>query len=177
MIVFPEYGKGESVQFDFLSPLQTALRLVETTHGLNLDDTRRAEEIVSLSSSLPAIRVRYSDFIEIDGILDRIMKFTLSEKLLVKDFARLFGSVGRESSPMRYRFPTIIEEGNKRFTIGMATYDDYDGVYFSIQSIRLHHPEILEDCELLIIDNHPDGPCGQPLKDLEKSIPSLRYVP
>jgi hypothetical protein len=25
-------------------------------------------------------------------------------------------------------------------SIGMATYDDYDGVYFSVQAIRLYHP-------------------------------------
>jgi glycosyltransferase involved in cell wall biosynthesis len=62
-------------------------------------------------------------------------------------------------------------------TIGMATYDDYDGVYFTLQSIRLYHPEILDDAEFLVVDNHPDGPCAQVLKALENSIPNYRYVP
>lgn len=65
----------------------------------------------------------------------------------------------------------------KKLCIGMATYDDYDGVYFSIQAIRLYHPEILDQIEFLVIDNHPDGPCAQALKQLEHWVPAYRYVP
>jgi hypothetical protein len=36
-------------------------------------------------------------------------------------------------------------------TIGMATYDDYDGVYFTLQALRLYHD--LDDTELLVVDN------------------------
>jgi glycosyltransferase involved in cell wall biosynthesis len=39
-------------------------------------------------------------------------------------------------------------------TIGMATYNDFDGVYFTLQSLRLFHD--LEDTELLVIDNYGD---------------------
>lgn len=38
-----------------------------------------------------------------------------------------------------------------KLTIGMATYNDMDGVYFTVQSLRAHHS--LSDCEILIIDN------------------------
>jgi hypothetical protein len=62
-------------------------------------------------------------------------------------------------------------------TIGMATYDDYDGVYFSVQALRLFHPEIVADTTFLVVDNHPDGPCSAPLKRLENNIPNYRYVP
>lgn len=62
-------------------------------------------------------------------------------------------------------------------TIGMATFDDYDGVYFSIQAIRLFHPEILNRIEFVVIDNNPDGVCGHPLKQLGLSIPNYRYIP
>ncbi|MFX0194525.1 MAG: glycosyltransferase family 2 protein [Candidatus Hodarchaeota archaeon] len=41
-----------------------------------------------------------------------------------------------------------------KLTIGMACYDDYDGVYFTIQALRLYHN--LEDTEILIIDNKGD---------------------
>ena len=64
-----------------------------------------------------------------------------------------------------------------RLTIGMATYDDYDGTYFSIQSLRMFHPEILEDTEFVVVDNHPDGQGAAALKDLEKWIPRFRYIP
>tara|TARA_R110000851_G_scaffold262583_2_gene415042 strand:- start:657 stop:1727 length:1071 start_codon:yes stop_codon:yes gene_type:complete len=42
-----------------------------------------------------------------------------------------------------------------KLTIGMATYDDFSGVFFSIQAIRLYHKEILDNLEFIIIDNNP----------------------
>lgn len=39
-------------------------------------------------------------------------------------------------------------------TIGMATYDDFDGVYFSIQALRMYHD--LTDCEILVVDSQPE---------------------
>ena len=65
----------------------------------------------------------------------------------------------------------------KFLTIGMATHDDYDGVYFSIQAIRLYHSEILSDVEFLVIDNNPAGPCANALKALENWASDYRYVP
>jgi len=65
----------------------------------------------------------------------------------------------------------------KTLCIGMATYDDYDGVYFTAQSIRLHHPEVTAQTEILVIDNHPDGPCAAELKGLEHWIEGYRYFP
>jgi Glycosyl transferase family 2 len=62
-------------------------------------------------------------------------------------------------------------------TIGMATYDDYDGVYFTVQAIRLYHPEIADEIEIIVVDNHPDGPCAGDLKALEKWVPGYRYLP
>ena len=59
----------------------------------------------------------------------------------------------------------------------MATYDDYDGVYFSVQAIRLYHPEVTDRTEILVLDNHPSGPCAKPLKDLERQVAGYRYVP
>ena len=62
-------------------------------------------------------------------------------------------------------------------TIGMATYDDYDGVYFTAQSIRLHHPEITDEAEILVVNNDPDGECAEELSSLQNWIPGYRYVP
>lgn len=36
-------------------------------------------------------------------------------------------------------------------TIGMATYQDFDGVYFSVQDLRLHHD--LANVEIVVVDN------------------------
>jgi len=68
------------------------------------------------------------------------------------------------------------EEKQKKLTIGMATYDDYDGVYFSVQAIRMFHPDVLNEIEILVIDNHPDGPCNKDLKALGAWIKEYRYI-
>lgn len=55
----------------------------------------------------------------------------------------------------------------KLLTIGMSTYDDYDGTYFSIQSLLMYHPIVKsEDVEIIIIDNNPDGTHGKEIKNL-----------
>jgi hypothetical protein len=66
---------------------------------------------------------------------------------------------------------------HRRLCVGMATFDDFDGVWFTIQSIRLFHPEIADQVSFLIIDNHPEGVAAASLKALEDWIPFLRYVP
>ena len=38
-----------------------------------------------------------------------------------------------------------------RVTVGMATYNDFDGVYFAIQALRLYQD--MQDVELLVVDN------------------------
>src|SRR3712207_2865162 len=37
-------------------------------------------------------------------------------------------------------------------TIGMATYKDFDGVYFTLQALRLYQD--VTDTELLVVDNY-----------------------
>ena len=64
-----------------------------------------------------------------------------------------------------------------KLTIGMATFDDYDGVYFTLQSLRLHHPEVRDRLEFIVIHNNPHGPVAKALKSLEDWIPELRYLP
>ncbi len=64
----------------------------------------------------------------------------------------------------------------KKLTIGMATYDDFDGVYFSAMAIRMYHPEVTAETEILVIDNNPGGVCSKSLRGLEESIEGYRYV-
>jgi hypothetical protein len=51
-----------------------------------------------------------------------------------------------------------------RLTIGMATYRDFDGVYFSLNSLRLYHADVMPKIELVVVDNDPDGPQGDRLR-------------
>src|SRR5271155_3218756 len=62
-------------------------------------------------------------------------------------------------------------------TIAMATYDEYDATYFTVQSIRMYHPEVADETEILVLDNHPSGPNAQALKSLDKKVKGYRYVP
>jgi hypothetical protein len=55
-------------------------------------------------------------------------------------------------------------------TIGMAVFDDFDGVYFTIQALRLYHD--LEHTELLVVDNHG---CQQ-TEDFVRSSAHGRYI-
>lgn len=72
--------------------------------------------------------------------------------------------------------PNFVEKDYK-LSIGMATYDDYDGVYFTIQALRLYHANVINDVELLVIDNNPSGLASEALKNLCNNSTNCRYVP
>ncbi|RBP50616.1 glycosyltransferase [Arenicella xantha] len=63
-----------------------------------------------------------------------------------------------------------------KLTIGMATHDDYDGVYFSVMSLVLYHRDHLNDVEILIIDNNPDSKHGEAVRGLAQRVKQIRYV-
>ena len=74
--------------------------------------------------------------------------------------------------------PKASPAGPERFlTIAMATYDEYDAAFFTVQSIRMYHPEIAGETAILVLDNHPTGPCAAALKSLEENVQGYRYVP
>lgn len=45
----------------------------------------------------------------------------------------------------------------RKLTIGMLAIDDFDGIYHTIQTIRLYHPEVLDEIEIIVVDNNPTG--------------------
>lgn len=61
-------------------------------------------------------------------------------------------------------------------TISMACYDDYDGVYFTVQSLRMHH-RLPDATEFLVLDNNPGGAHSAALAKFAKDIPGMRVVP
>ncbi len=67
--------------------------------------------------------------------------------------------------------------GHRSLCVGMSVYDDFDGAYFTMQSIRLHHPEVADRLSILIIDNHPEGLQSQALRDVVASTDNARYLP
>lgn len=66
----------------------------------------------------------------------------------------------------------------RKLTIGCATHDDYDGLYFTIQNIRMFHPEVLDDIEFVIIDNNPNSNHGKSNRKLLEWIKEpVQYLP
>jgi hypothetical protein len=62
-------------------------------------------------------------------------------------------------------------------TIGIATFDDFDGAFFTVTALCLYHPEVTERAEILVLDNHPRGRAAAALRTLERMVPQVRYVP
>lgn len=46
-------------------------------------------------------------------------------------------------------------------TIGMACHNDWQGVYFTVQSLCWHHAQAVRRCELIVADNDPAGQQGK----------------
>lgn len=66
----------------------------------------------------------------------------------------------------------------KLLTIGMATYDDYDGVYFTVQALRLYQLQGIEkDVEIIVIDNNPDSKHGKEVKNFVNNWAKGKYIP
>jgi hypothetical protein len=59
----------------------------------------------------------------------------------------------------------------------MATYGDFDGVWFTIQAIRMYHREVLDGLSFVVIDNDPKAATATALRDLGSWVPRYRYVP
>lgn len=62
------------------------------------------------------------------------------------------------------------------FSVGISTYDDYNGLYFTIQSLKLHHPLVNE---VVVIDNNPKTKIARFNKDLANTSNNnfkIKYV-
>lgn len=73
---------------------------------------------------------------------------------------------------------TVWKRKPESLTIGMAVYEDYDGVYFTIQSLRYYHQDAdFSRIKFLVVDNCPDGKHSRAIKDLlEKPMSNGKYV-
>ena len=190
LIIFPHYEAGSGLRVESISPAQAALRLV----GTNLNARNLADggfrALTGLARQVPAVILRYGGFDQLQGTVDVLARLLLDGDLAAAA-GRRFLSLFTPGAPPVDALATTATRAVKKFeipaptprreprklTIGMATYDDYDGVYFSLQALRLYHPEIIDNANFLIIDNRPDGPCAEGLKALEDTTPHYRYVP
>lgn len=63
-----------------------------------------------------------------------------------------------------------------KLTVGMATYDDFDSLWFTLRSLLIHHREVADELELLVVDNNPQSSQGELNRKYCKSI-GAEYVP
>jgi len=79
----------------------------------------------------------------------------------------------KQYSPPPTRPPATIP-----LTIGMATFDDYWGVWATCQALHNARIEagLLNEIELIVVDNNPDGSHGKPTKGQVNSYPNARYI-
>lgn len=63
-----------------------------------------------------------------------------------------------------------------RITVGTAVYDDFDGLYFTVQAIRFAMPDRIRDIDFVIIDNNPNSDHGKVSKKFAESIGAV-YIP
>lgn len=68
-----------------------------------------------------------------------------------------------------------------KLTLGMACYDDFDGVYFSVMALRAFHAEVMKDCEIIVVDNHPESKQGETVRNfmgwIHGDVAAARYIP
>lgn len=67
-------------------------------------------------------------------------------------------------------------------TIGMATHQDFHGVYFTLQALKLYHRDELQNCEIIVVDQSPNSPQGKEVNKLISSFGhagchSAKYIP
>ncbi len=186
LIIFPHHTPDAPLQLEPLTPAQSAMQLMGCYVNARNLENHGFRQLTSLTRGVPAFKLSYSHFNQLDGVLDEVIDIMLSDNSSETAPARWLKVINQQAQhqPLRAdkQAPRPVPEASprgerKKLTIGMATYDDYDGVYFSVQAIRMYHPEVLDDTEILVIDNNPEGPCAEALKGLEKWIKHYRYVP
>lgn len=174
ILIFVNYVEDAQLLLEKINAPEAIALLQENQKGLD------EAALTHLAHHTPTITLTYSSFEQLDGVLDHLLQLALGKTMSPVTFDKFVTFMPQAPVPATTKFPILARSDRVikcKLTIGMATYDDYDGVYFSIQAIRLYHPEILSDVEFVIIDNHPDGPCAEELKKLESAIPNLRYIP
>ncbi len=190
LIAFPHFAEGAPLKLTALTPGETCLRLMG-----NCVNTRNLPRGgLSFASALarrcPAIAFDYGETAQLHETLDVLSRQALAAPMSADDLAALCAaftaraatrqaavSAAPPEPPKRAVPPATVERFPRRLTIGMTTYDDYDGVYFTIQSIRTHNPDLAGAIEFVVIDNNPGGACSQTLSELGKWVDGFRYVP
>ena len=190
LLLFPVYSPGSTLAIRLLSPARSSLKLMSCLcNGHNLD-RHGIDQVATFARQITAVEFEFGEYGQLEEGLDSdIIPFILDNQLDSENLEKFLSLTAFRTASMEASVPVRPSEKGprvppptppgpkKKLTIGMATYDDYDGVYFSVQALRMYHPEVTDETEILVVDNNPTGPCGEPLKNLEHSVRGYRYFP
>jgi hypothetical protein len=204
LLVFSRFTAGAPLTLSALSAGEACLRLMQNClNARNLSGGGLPFASV-LARNAQAIALEYGAATQLDGTLDVLTRQLLAARSTPADVAALCAaftaketlqsfpqaaSAANTARAMREETsvkpdpdkraapPPTIDRFPRRLSIGMATFDDFDGVYFTIQSIRVNNPELAGDLEFIVVDNNPSGLCSEPLSRLGKWIDGYRYLP
>jgi len=59
---------------------------------------------------------------------------------------------------------------SRQFSVGMAVFNDFDGVYFTTQDLLVHHGDYI--AEIIVVDNNS----SERIKRYCNTVPKIRYV-
>lgn len=185
LIIFPSFAPGADLTIRPLTSARACIGLMGcNVNSRNLPDGGFTA-VSGLARRLTAVELSYGAFDQLDDVADMLARLVLDGGIdgsrgrrLMAAFAGPPEAASTATPVVRFEIPSPTPRRNPvKLTIGMATYDDYDGVYFTLQALRIYHPEIVDDAEFIVVDNHPDGACAVALKALETCIPNYRYIP
>ncbi len=189
LIVFADLRANHKFSAAALTPAQAVARLMGCVANSGQMTHRGVPIISALARRVPALEIMFDSIGQLDENMNALLEVVLASDLdpkTWKRFSRAFQIEKTVSSPstspqttaVSHPIPAPTARNQKRkLTIGMATYDDFDGVYFSVQAIRMYHPEVVEQTEILVVDNHPESAGSLPLKKLDRQVAGYRYVP
>lgn len=186
VIVFPRFRAGAELKLALLSPGEAASRLLESC--LNVRNLPRGGLPIlgAAAHNWPAIALDYGATEQLAGRLDLLLRLHADHALSRAELRELCVALSLPAGAAPSPPPAVVSksqpaETGKRFprrlSIGMATFDDYDGVYFTIQAIRVANPELRDAIEFVVVDNNPAGRCAEALAELANWIDGYRYVP
>jgi hypothetical protein len=194
LILFPHFSSGAPLSLKTLTPGEACLHLLDNC--LNVRNLPRGGLAFAghLARRVPAVSLEYGDTAQLNRTLDVFTRQVFATQPSADDlldlceafsaraatrsaYAATNNKKAETAAPERAIPAPTLQRFPRRITIGMATYDDYDGVYFTVQSIRLSNPELEGALEFVIIDNNPGGRCSEALSDIGASIDGYRYLP
>lgn len=151
LIVFPHFTPGLPFKVTALTPAEACLRLIESC--LNVRNLPRGGLPFAslLARRAPALSLEYGETRQLQGTLDVLTRLLLATPTTLDDRAALCAAFTAKAEalpaaaansgatvlasvdrPERAVPAPTVERFPRRLTIGMATYDDYDGAYFTI---------------------------------------------